>query len=81
MLLDREQEHDLEMIELKRLLNAELKKVKDYEIVVQALFMQQSRISKENAGPMNGGPLTMEMLENKQTGYRNHGMVRHGSTS
>lgn len=31
----------MEMIELKRLLNAELKKVKEYQVVVQALVIQQ----------------------------------------
>jgi hypothetical protein len=42
MLIERESIHDQEMIELKRLLNAELKKVKDLTLVVEALKQPQA---------------------------------------
>lgn len=37
MLIERESIHDQEMIELKRLLNAEIKKVKELTLVIEAI--------------------------------------------
>ena len=42
MLIERESIHDQEMIELKRLLNAELKKVKDLTLVIEAMKQPQA---------------------------------------